>query len=190
MGAILKVDLSKAYDNWQFIHVILNHMEFANLWIHLIMQCITTVSYSILINGEPSSSFSPHAGLRQGTPYPHTYHHCHGNSLQKLIKDGRKQRNSGIKDCQESSLYFPPIFSDDSLFYLKTTPQVCSNLKKCIDAFCRCSGEMVNLKRSFVIFSPNTPTKFKHFLRKSLQVTSKEEIGTYLGCPIDVDGKY
>lgn len=36
---------------------------------HGIMQCIETMSYSILINGQPSKHFSAKRGLRQGDPY-------------------------------------------------------------------------------------------------------------------------
>lgn len=44
-------------------------MRFPETWIHYwIMQCVSTVSYSILINGEPTSFFKSSAGLRQGDP--------------------------------------------------------------------------------------------------------------------------
>ena len=32
------------------------------------MECITTVSYSILVNGEPKGLLRPSRGLRQGNP--------------------------------------------------------------------------------------------------------------------------
>ena len=44
----------------------MNQMGFDARWIALIMECISTVSYSILINGEPSDVFHPSRGLRQG----------------------------------------------------------------------------------------------------------------------------
>jgi len=39
-------------------------MGFDARWIALIMECITTVSYSILINGEPTDIIQPSRGLR------------------------------------------------------------------------------------------------------------------------------
>ncbi|XP_074322934.1 uncharacterized protein LOC141659900 [Apium graveolens] len=50
----LKVDISKAYDRleWSFIEMMLERFAFPAIWIKRVMQCIKTVSYSFLRNGE------------------------------------------------------------------------------------------------------------------------------------------
>lgn len=68
---ILKIDLSKAYDrvSWEFILHILSAMGFPDSWLGWIRECISSVSYSVLVNGEPSNTILPSAGSRQGRTF-------------------------------------------------------------------------------------------------------------------------
>ena len=49
----VKTDMSKAYDRleWDFIKAAFERLGFHQTWIHWIMQCVSTVSYSFLLNG-------------------------------------------------------------------------------------------------------------------------------------------
>lgn len=62
----IKTDISKAYDRveWKFLEDIMRKLGFHPLWSRMIMSCVTSVSYSVLVNGVPYGYFKPERGIR------------------------------------------------------------------------------------------------------------------------------
>lgn len=64
----LKLDISKVYDQVQliFLENLMRKIGFNERWINLIMICVKSITYSILVNGEPHGVIHPSRGIRQG----------------------------------------------------------------------------------------------------------------------------
>ncbi|XP_074297070.1 uncharacterized protein LOC141627746 [Silene latifolia] len=67
---LMKIDLKKAYDSvhWEFVKQMLIALNFPTKFIHLVMLCVSTASYSLVLNGENFGYFKGAKGLRQGDP--------------------------------------------------------------------------------------------------------------------------
>lgn len=65
---LIKLDMAKAYDqvSWEFLQKILLAFGFGEEWVDWVLSCVTSSSFSVLINGEPSELFSTSWGLQQG----------------------------------------------------------------------------------------------------------------------------
>lgn len=66
----IKIDMAKAFDSmeWSFLLEVFHQAGFKKQWVNWIKECISTVSYSIIINGSPHGFFQPSRGLRQEDP--------------------------------------------------------------------------------------------------------------------------
>lgn len=66
----IKIDLHKAFDSlsWEFIISVLHRMNFPVRFVGWIKDCITSLRYSIKINGVLEGFFPGAKGLRQGDP--------------------------------------------------------------------------------------------------------------------------
>ena len=61
-------------------------MGFRERWINLVMGCVKTVSYSVLVNGEPCGTIFPTRGIRQGDPLSPFLFLLYTEGLNGLIK--------------------------------------------------------------------------------------------------------
>lgn len=66
----MKIDIQKAYEyvEWCFLKEVLVAMELPNLMIDWLMECVSTLCYSISLDGCLERYFRGAKGLRQGDP--------------------------------------------------------------------------------------------------------------------------
>ena len=104
----LKLDMSKAYDRveWGCLDKIMEKLGFESRWRKLLMTCISTVTYSIRINGRPHGHIVPSRGIRQGDPLSPCLFLLYAEGLFALIKKGVDDgRLEGIAVCRGGPNY-------------------------------------------------------------------------------------
>lgn len=76
------------------------------------------------------------------------------------------------------------LFADDTLMFLKATPDNCRNISNLLRAYCHASGQQVSLQKSTVYINANTPSMLAHDLCDILDMPQVNDPGLYLGIPM------
>lgn len=149
-GAVLKIDLSKAYDriSWLYLRMLLTHLGFNYSFTSWIMGCITNVSFAVLINGSTSSFFSSQRGLRQGCPLSPLLFLLVAEGLSQLIHKAR--RDGKVKGIEVAINLFIThlLFVDDILIFTNGSPNEIKEYKSIFDLFLKASGMQINSRKS------------------------------------------
>src|SRR4051812_43757307 len=111
----------------------------------LIRRCISTVSYQILLNGQPTRSFVPERGLRQGDPLsPYLFIIC-ADILSGLIKNAICSKElHGVKVARKAPIISHLFFADDSLIFARANEHETALILKILEKYQRASGQVVN----------------------------------------------
>ena len=184
----LKLDMEKAYDRleWPFIRKCLEQLGFHSKWIHWIMECIMTISYSLLVNDEPSGLIQPTRGIQQGDPLsPYIFILCMEALSTALLKESDTPKTGiGIKISPQSKRIPCLLFADDCLLFCKADSTTCTKLKSVLGAFCSSSGQLINYHKSTLTFSTNATSSHRQLVAGIFNITHSESLGQHLGCPI------
>ena len=124
----LKLDMSKAYDRveWSFLEKAMLHLGFSKRFVKIIMSCVTSVSYSVLLNGESTGNIKPSKGLRQGDPLsPYLFLIC-AMGLQGLLHKAESEGHfRGVSICKNGPWVSHLFFADDSVLFCQATEAEC-----------------------------------------------------------------
>ena len=137
-----KLDMSKAYDRveWDFLEGVMNVMGFANRWIHLIMVCVRSVSYSIVINGKQQGHVVLFRGLRQRDPLsPYMFLICAEGLVCLMRKAVKKDLLQGVAVANKGPKVSHFFFADDSLFFYRAFKADCKTMVNILEIYRRAS---------------------------------------------------
>jgi hypothetical protein len=118
----IKIDMSKAYDRakWGFLESVMGKMGFSSNWIKLIMMCVTSVHYSILVNGTLTGRIVPTRGIRQGDPIsPYLFLMCAEVLSLNMIKADNEGVLAGVPTSKRGPRLNHLFFANDSLLFCR-----------------------------------------------------------------------
>jgi hypothetical protein len=167
-----------------FLEAVLKKMGFSKKCIALIMECVRTVSYAILINGQPVGNIRPQRGLRQGDPLsPYLFIICAealSSLINQAVRNGVITRVPTSKNGPRLSHLF---FADDSLLFYKANSVEWRRLLRILDVYEVASGQKLNMEKTSIFFSRNTSVDKREEISRLSGLQATQSYDKYLGLP-------
>lgn len=122
---VVRIDMAKAYDkvDWSTLLGILNCHGFGKNFCNMIQECISTISYSILINGSPCGFFKSTRGIRQGDHLSPALFTILSDILSRLLaRVEALGKLTGVKISRCSLRISHLMYANDLVIYCQATP--------------------------------------------------------------------
>lgn len=105
-------------------------------FIHLISMCIQSITYSIMLNGQPYGFISPQRGLRQGdTLLPYLFLLVTEGLLALFKKAENDGKLRGVSLCSNGPWICHLFFADDSLVICRATIFKCVKIQEILQLY-------------------------------------------------------
>jgi hypothetical protein len=135
----------------------LRKLGFAERWIRLLMTCVRSVSYALLINGQPHGHIIPSRGIRQRDPLsPYFFTICAEALTSMLNHSTGMGKFLGVPISRGGTRISHLLFADDSLLFMRASSRYWQHVTEILDIYERASGQKVNLEKTSLFFSRNT----------------------------------
>lgn len=185
----LKLDVNKAYDRveWAFLRLMLLRLGLVESFVDLIMSCVSSVTYSFLLNGSQFGFLQPSRGLRQGDPlYPYLFI-CVVEAFIGLISQAEwNEWIRGVQVARQAPIITSLCFADYTLLFCRASVAEATSLKEVLDKYAEVSGQFINYDKSSMTFSRGINPELRHQIKTTLGVAQVSKHDKYLGMPATV----
>ncbi|VFQ94486.1 unnamed protein product, partial [Cuscuta campestris] len=154
-SSLIKLDITKAYDtvSWSFLQDVMHGLGFPPRFVSLIMECVSSASSSIMVNGDSHGFFPSQRGLRQGDPMaPTLFLFCIEYFSRLLNKRAKVGGFNYHKDCAALGITHL-AFADDLMLFSRGDSHSVQVLMDALDHFSRVSGLTLNPTKSNIFLS-------------------------------------
>ena len=139
-----------------FPRKIMEKLGFATRWISLISSCIKSVSFFVLVNGEPHGHFTPNRGLQHGDPLPRYLFLLCAEGLHSLIQQAELSGSiKGVSLCSAGLKVSHLFFANDSLLFCQATAHECNTILDILHQYEEASRQKINQGKTQLFFNPN-----------------------------------
>jgi len=194
-GILCKLDIEKAYDhvNWSFLLKVLKDMGFGRKWLNWIKFCISTVKFSLIINGNSEGFFQSQRGLRQGDPLSPFLFLLVMEGLNHMIRKanvngwikGFKAQTQGNRDNEVGITHL--LYADDTLVFCEAEVIQIRHIRAILTIFEGIFGLHVNWQKSFLY--PVNQVDNMELLARNLGCQIATLPTRYLGMPLGAQNK-
>ena len=167
-----------------FLVEIMRKMGFCDSWLNLIHECISTVSYLILVNGEPKGEIFPSRRIRQGDPLsPYLFLLCSKGLNRMIQKATREDIIRGFSLCKIGPKITHLFFANDSLLFCRARREDLQAIQNILTSFDHSSGQKINCEKTTLFFSKAVSDDMKREIIDFLGVAEIKEYEKYLRLP-------
>lgn len=178
--------MSKAYDRieWNFLRRVLIKMGFDSSFVHTIMLCITTLWYSFLLSSKHFRALQPARGLRQGDPQSPYLFICYVEAFIRMVEASvSHDRLHGVRVAPTAPIVSNLCFADDTMLFCQASIRKADEVLLLLKKYAQASGQLINLEKSSMIFSPGTSLAERSFIQGLLGIQVVDKFDKYLRMP-------
>ena len=193
LGVLCKLDLEKAYDhvNWDFLIYLLRRCGFSEKWRHWIYFCVSSVRFSILVNGSPCGFFPSSRDIRQRDPLsPMLFVIVMEAFSRSIVKANGVGMLSGfsVESIDSDPLEVSHLlFANDTVIFCEADLDHLFNLRPVLIWFEATSGLQINLGKSELLPIGEVPDIEE--LADILECKTSKLPMMYLGLPLEAKFK-
>ena len=182
---LMKIDFRKAFDSvqWGFLESLLGMLGLPSQFVHLIMQCVSSASFSVGVNGNLYGFFKGQSGIRQGDPLSPYLFICCMEYFSRMLKQSSDLPGFNYHPKCSSLGISHIAFADDVLLLCRGDPGSVGIMHQQLQSFGNVSGLDLNPSKSSIYFGGVKETVKADILQMTGFVEGSFPF-TYLGVPL------